>query len=288
MSKKKLIIEKETELLALHRILFETKFTPHLTDDRISASHFTANLANSTLEAIINLQCEQNASKLKSWKDWLEKKQPWIWRRSLSYLLQRPPFQWDKMKLENRFNYIRWVFSPYPIVDDEISKFIKEYEHYLQIRQDGYDSKLRTFGRATESMIEKFTDYHKISLPEDYKMFLKNNNGGTILTHYWLFIVQEINEAIPLEALYGIEIESSMSLEVWNRDKDEIPSHYLVIGESGDNGKILLDTSLSNGIYFMKNEFREEPESENGIYRIAESFDDFMKSLKKFDSKIRL
>lgn len=89
------------------------------------------------------------------------------------------------MKLENRFNYIRWVFSPYPIADDEISKFIKEYEHYLQITQDGYDSKLRAFGRATESMIEKFTDYHKISLHEDYKMFLKNNNGGTILTHYW-------------------------------------------------------------------------------------------------------
>lgn len=288
MNKHQVVIEEETELLALHRILFETKFMPHLVDDHISASPFTANLANTTLEKIIALQCEKEPSKLKSWKSWLEKKKPWIWRRSLSYLLQRPPFQWDKMKLENRLNYIRWVFSPYPIVDDEILKFIQEYDYYLQIIHDGLNPKLRRFGQATESKIQKFIDSHKVSLPEDYKNFLENNNGGTVLTHYWLFVVEELNEAVPLEALYGIEVESSMSLEIWNKDQDEMPSHYLVIGEGGDNSKILLNTGFSKGIYFMKNEFREEPESEDGIYRIAENFDDFMNSLRKFNSSIRL
>lgn len=43
---------------------------------------------------------------------------------------------------------------------------------------------------------------------------LLNNNGGTVLTHYLLFVIEELNEAIPLEALYEIEVEFSMSLKI--------------------------------------------------------------------------
>ncbi|NQX64612.1 SMI1/KNR4 family protein [Paenibacillus alba] len=287
MSEWKLVLENEEELIALHNIIMEAKFSPNPQDSRLGASPFTAVLAERGLETLIKVQSKKNPTKNDSWSKWLEGKKEWIWRRSLSYLLKHSPFRWETMEEETKYEYIRWVFSPYKPSEKDIRDFIKEYESYNEINSKSIrSSNIRGFGQATDEMLDCLEERLDTTLPKDYKQFLRKYNGGTVVVHYLTFLVEGINEVIPLEVLFGIDVENKYSLNYWNRSNDEFPPNYLAIGEVGNGGKLLLGNGNNKGIFYWNNMFRESPLVEEGVYKVADNFDAFLDGLKKFNSNL--
>lgn len=282
MNRTKLLINKQEELLSLHKILMEAKFNPNPADMYIAGSPITAELAHRVLATIIEMQSETNPTKRESWLNWLEKKKQWIWSRSLSHMLKFPPNGWSEMESEAKRDYIKALFSPFKIIEEDVIRFIEEFEKYRMLMEEGKSINIRGFGQATEEMIERVERQISLLLPEDYKQFLREYNGGKVLVHYCTFVIEELNEVIPLEILFGIDVENRYSLMYWNSFKDEFPKNYIVIGEAAEGGKILLGTENKEGVYYWSNIFRNDPASEEGIYKIGDNFDSFMKSLKKF------
>lgn len=66
---------------------------------------------------------------------------------------------------------------------------------------------LNAFGKATEESIEELEEFLGFLLPEDYKNFLSEYNGGTSKVRYSKFFVKELNQEIPLDVLYGIGVK---------------------------------------------------------------------------------
>ncbi|MGE6574282.1 SMI1/KNR4 family protein [Paenibacillus xylanexedens] len=278
-------IVKESELLMLNSLIMESKFSLISSDSRMNASPISAELASRLLDTLVRLQSETDPYKIESWKNWLEKKKEWIWSRSLSIMIKNKPFQWDEMTKSRRFEYISWLFSPYKLADHEKILFIKEYEEYLKTIELNSSINLKQdYGTATEQMISKLEIEMGFRLPEDYRVFLSQYNGGTPIVHLSLVIVEELNEAIPLEAFYGIHQNKRYDLAHWNlvEYEGEIPEKFIVIGEVAEGGKILLKISGNGGVFYWdaNEEFDEE-----FIYNVGLNFRVFIKNLKKMIKK---
>lgn len=282
MNASKLIVDKETELLALHKALMEAKFSLNPSDKQVAASPYTTELTQRVLETIIQFQSYSNPAKRDSWSNWLENKKEWIWRRSLSNILKYTPFRWDEMTMEFKADYVQWLFSPYNLSEEDIIQFIEEYESYRDRIDHGSGADLKGFGHATNEMLDELERKLNRQLPEDYKQFLREYNGGTVLVHYCIFVVEELNEAVPLEVLFGMDLENRYDLVYRNSFEDDLPSGYLVIGETAEVGKLLLGTGIENqGIYYWSNRYQDDPTSEKGLYKLTDRFESFKNSWKK-------
>ncbi|MGO4533106.1 SMI1/KNR4 family protein [Paenibacillus sp. 2TAF8] len=280
LSEHGMTIVNESELLMLNNLILGSKFGLMSSDPRLNASPISAELASRLLDTIVRAQSERDPSKIVSWKNWLENKKEWVWSRALSIMIKNKPFQWDEMKQSRKFEYISWLFSPCQLTDDEIIEFIKEYEGYLKIvAKKSFINLKKDYDGATEDMIRGLENEMDIRLPEDYRNFLNQFNGGTPIVHLSLVIVEELNEAIPLEAFYGIHSNKRYDLAHWSlvEYEGEMLKKYIVIGEVAEGGKILLRLSEDCNVYYWdgKDEFNEE-----FIYSVGSSFQMFIKNLK--------
>ncbi|WP_340399395.1 SMI1/KNR4 family protein [Paenibacillus sp. FSL H8-0079] len=279
MNKSKLLVEEETELLALHRVLLEAKFNLSPSDYHIQASPFAAELAQRVLKTIVELQAATDVNKKERWSNWLEQKKDWIWERCLSYMLKTPPFHWRTMEQVTKCKYVKWLFSPYDPSEEDVTRFIDELEKYMQAIEGGQPIFLRSFGYATDEMIDDLEQKLNKELPIGYRTFLRENNGGKVLVHYCTFAVEELNEVIPLHVIFGVQVEKRYDLAYWNAFKDEFPTGYVLIGEAAEGGKVLMDDL--ERIYYWKDMDYEEPTLDEGLYKVADSFRAFQRTWKK-------
>lgn len=285
MSDRNFICNDETELLMLHRVLLEAKFNPCVSDNHLPGSPYVANIARRILKKVIEVQSQENSSKSKKWASWLENKKQWIWGRSLSYMLKNTPYKWDDMEYEIKYNYISDLFSPYQPSKDDVAEFILEYERYRKLNNTS-GINIKGFGRATDEMIAVFEHKFNRKLPEDYKQFLYQFNGGTVLVHFAIILIKEIDEVVPLEALLGLNVEKKYCLINRNALEDEYPKNHILIGMVGGGGRLLLDEE--NSIFYWRSKFDLDSSQSYVLYKIADNFSDFMKGLKKFNSNLNL
>ncbi|WP_017814251.1 SMI1/KNR4 family protein [Paenibacillus shenyangensis] len=282
-----LIIDDENELRILHNMLMEAKFSISPDDVRVSASPFSASLAWQTLEKLISKQTEKNPAKSQSWAIWLEKKKSWIWERSLSYLLKNPPYRWDEIDQGTKINYIKWALSPYQPTEEDIHEFIREYEFYYKEIKLGKEIWLRKLGATNQNMLEQLEHNLHVRFSNDYREFLLKYNGGTPIVHYCTFNVDELKEVIPLKAMYGIGLVERYNLEYRNSFRNDIPRGYFIIGETAEGGKLLLGKDQEKqGVYYWSHLYQDDPDSEKGLYKLADRFDSFMNMWKKLTKSL--
>ncbi|MGK5507070.1 SMI1/KNR4 family protein [Brevibacillus formosus] len=142
---------------------------------------------------------------------------------------------------------------------------------------------LKGFGKATDEMISSFEKHIGFSLPEDYKQFLRDYNGGTSIVRYSTFYVEELNEDIPLDVMYGLGVERPFDLIKWYDEyKDDLFANSIVIGDDPGSGKIVLITDPEfKGVYYWDHVFNFEQSSEDeNTYEVSESFKIFIEGLK--------
>lgn len=144
--------------------------------------------------------------------------------------------------------------------------------------------KINGFGKIDLKIIEDFEKSRGIVLPDDYKNFLLEYNGGTPEVKYSTFWVGELNENMILDTLYGLNIEKrGLNLEFMNNEfGDEELSDVIIIGSDPGSGLIVLvNYEGMKGVYYWDDQLNFEQSTEDdNMYKVADSFDEFITNLK--------
>lgn len=143
--------------------------------------------------------------------------------------------------------------------------------------------KIKGYGNVKEEEIFKLEDEIGFTLPNDYKEFLINFNGGVPEVKYSTFKLNELEENIGLQVLYGLNLEENLDLREWYEEyEDDLLDDCLIIGHGIGFGFIVLVNSPEvSGVYFWDNSFELENSSEDeNIYKISDTFREFIEELK--------
>jgi len=142
---------------------------------------------------------------------------------------------------------------------------------------------LKPYSPITEREIIAFEKQISFELPEDYRSFLLMSNGGGL--RGYRFYVDYLETEFSTDVFYGLGLVDGLNLSYWIGEyHDEIPEKTVLIG--GDPGGIHLiyiTQGEDKGIYIWDHAHMIPASDEEGnTYFIAESFEEFIKSLKKF------
>lgn len=143
--------------------------------------------------------------------------------------------------------------------------------------------KIKGYGNVKEEEIFKFEDEIGFKLPSDYKEFLINFNGGVPEVKYSAFTLNELQENIGLQVLYGLDLEENLDLREWYEEYEgDLLDDCLIIGHGLGFGFIVLVNSPEiSGVYFWDNTFELENSSEDeNIYKISNTFSEFIEEIK--------
>ncbi|UZQ51671.1 SMI1/KNR4 family protein [Clostridium kluyveri] len=142
---------------------------------------------------------------------------------------------------------------------------------------------INSFGGASLEAIKNFEKSIGFSLPEDYKQFLIEYNGEARV-RYSTFKVEELNENIPLDVLYGLGVEKKqLDLQKVNDEYiDDMLPNCIIIGDDLGAGMIvLINDDDYEGVYYWDHSFHfAQSSEEENIYKVADSFKAFIDGLK--------
>lgn len=144
---------------------------------------------------------------------------------------------------------------------------------------------LSGFGGTSSSKVDTLSEKLKVDLPEDYRQFLVEHNGGKPTARYLTFSSSEIlmdDSELVVGVLFGIDVDKPDSLYFWhNEHGDELPESSIIIGREDNEGfLVLINTEDDNGIYFWDNTHALDCSSHAlNVYKISDSFTDFIDSL---------
>ena len=143
--------------------------------------------------------------------------------------------------------------------------------------------KLDRFGFANEEAISILENKFEVVLPEDYKRFLLQENGGrnTAYKYKNLVRISQISEEINIDVLYGIKTGVKNSdIEDWTDEYlDDLFSNSIIIGNSLQHGFLVfwLSGDEDEGIYYYDDTYNLEASSdENNAYFLARTFTEFL------------
>ncbi|WMJ72144.1 SMI1/KNR4 family protein [Cytophagaceae bacterium ABcell3] len=143
--------------------------------------------------------------------------------------------------------------------------------------------RVKSFGTLGDETISNYEKELGFPIPEDYRNFIKNNNGGSVIDQ--LFFVEDLDQYIPADVFFGINIESrTFNLDFWLKEyKEELQENTLIIGCHPGGGLLTYITSGEDkGIYFWDHQhfFPQSSVDEGNTYYLADSFDEFADGLK--------
>lgn len=140
----------------------------------------------------------------------------------------------------------------------------------------------KKFGSTKAEMIKKYEELIKMKLPEDYKLFLMETNGGSFSDIHHTFYVTELEKEFPIDVLFGLQLNRNLDLEFWFKEyKEYLVECSAIIGDSLGVGLIVMIWEDDwKGIFLWDHCLAlEQSTEEDCIYRIADDFDSFLKML---------
>ena len=142
--------------------------------------------------------------------------------------------------------------------------------------------KIKRFGNVTEADIRELEERWHVTLPQDYRAFLMETNGGIANpSDEDSIYIEDLGDGIYMEVLYGIKtgIENA-DINTWmEMFKEDIFPQTLLIGDDLTSGFIaLICGGEKAGVYFWDGACSFKGSSdENNVYFIADSFTDLLK-----------
>ena len=140
---------------------------------------------------------------------------------------------------------------------------------------------IKKFGTASSSAIQRLEQKYDLALPEDYKDFLYNFNGG-LFESTTVVKLKNMGENINLSILFGVEGvgvgDENTNVDFWMSEYgDELPPGVVIIGDALEHGFILLlCEGEESGIYYWDDTRYFKCSSDEGnTYFIAETFTEF-------------
>ena len=129
----------------------------------------------------------------------------------------------------------------------------------------------------------QFEETVKMKLPNDYKEFLLDTNGGQFTDEIHLFWVDELKENIGMDVFFGFNQARSLCLYDWyNEYAVELPEETVIIGYSINAGLILLIWQEEwKGVFLWDHCLElEQSTEEDCLYLISDTFEEFLNALQ--------
>ena len=143
--------------------------------------------------------------------------------------------------------------------------------------------KLDRFGFANEEAISILENKYKVVLPEDYKRFLLQENGGrnTAYKYKNLVRISQISEEINIDVMFGVETNmKNVDIEQWTSEyRDDLFPNSIIIGDTIQHGFIVfwLSNEENRGIYYYDDTYEFESSTDDvNAYFLANSFSEFL------------
>ena len=142
---------------------------------------------------------------------------------------------------------------------------------------------------ASNEDVKSFEQEHDFVLPEDYKNFLVTFNGGRPEkdTRAFTFKKEDGTVSDSLVGWFnglidGDEYSLEEEIDIYD---ERIPAGMLPIASDPFGNAILIGVSSDDvsGVWFWDHEIEPESINDSGIYKIAESFDQFLAILQPVD-----
>lgn len=143
--------------------------------------------------------------------------------------------------------------------------------------------KLDRFGFANEEAISILENKFEVVLPEDYKRFLLQENGGrnTAYKYKNLVRISQISEEINIDIMFGVETNiKNADIEQWTSEyRDDLFPNSIIIGDTIQHGFIVfwLSNEENRGIYYYDDTYEFESSTDDvNAYFLANSFSEFL------------
>ena len=143
--------------------------------------------------------------------------------------------------------------------------------------------KLDKFGFANNGEILMLENEFEVVLPEDYKSFLLQENGGrnTAYRYKNLVRIPQVNEEINIDVMFGVSTNvKNGDIKQWTSEyQDDLFPNSIIIGDTIQHGFIVFWLSKDDnaGIYYYDDtyEFASSTDDMN-TYFLANSFSEFL------------
>lgn len=145
--------------------------------------------------------------------------------------------------------------------------------------------KFKNFGEISKENIKWLEQKYSVTLPNDYKQFLLENNGAFFdIENMNKIQIDELNDNIYTEVLYGFDTPYDVTnVEYWMDEyESELIEESIIIGNDLSQGFIVLILLEGyEGIYFWDDGHNfESSNDEENSYFIAESFTKFIEKIQ--------
>jgi hypothetical protein len=133
----------------------------------------------------------------------------------------------------------------------------------------------RTTSEEEISSLMKAVD---LNFPEFYRDFLLEQNGGVPVNGIFHYGDGGSSGVV----FFGVNTGENYSDLKWNYEvyKDRIPKGFFPIGNDPGGNLICIDFEGDQGVYFGDHEREEQPLSRSNIFKVAESFEEFLVGLE--------
>lgn len=145
---------------------------------------------------------------------------------------------------------------------------------------------IKSFGTTNLEDIEKVEKELGFKLPQDYKTFLLDTNGGINSNYELSFRIKELNDNIVIDVIFGIDVDENANiLSVTKSLAGEMHPNSILIGDSIQHGFIvMICTGANKGIYYWDESYIYDiSNDECNMYKIANDFREFLEILTPLD-----
>lgn len=126
-----------------------------------------------------------------------------------------------------------------------------------------------------------------VVLPENYKLFLLNHNGGRPKPNFFLIHGFERNPFGSIHYFFGIDDDVKSSDVGWNYKTyyGRMPRELLPIAGDGSGNVICLSIKGANKefIYYWDHDAETSAPTYDNLYLISDSFDNFLSGIHHMD-----
>ena len=143
--------------------------------------------------------------------------------------------------------------------------------------------KLDKFGFANNGEILMLENEFEVVLPEDYKSFLLQENGGrnTAYRYKNLVRIPQVSEEINIDVMFGVSTNvKNGDIKQWTSEyQDDLFPNSIIIGDTIQHGFIVfwLSKDANAGIYYYADTYEFASSTDNmNTYFLANSFSEFL------------
>lgn len=143
--------------------------------------------------------------------------------------------------------------------------------------------KLDKFGFANNGEILMLENEFEVVLPEDYKSFLLQENGGRNAAYRYKNLVRipQVSEEINIDVMFGVSTNvKNGDIKQWTSEyQDDLFPNSIIIGDTIQHGFIVFWLSKDDnaGIYYYDDTYEFASSTDNmNTYFLANSFSEFL------------